>query len=147
MDSSSKEIRLKAQSSSTVKRIKRSCLSGAITLHVASTSVGFTSSSDPTEKSARVIQQQYCNNLSEVYLAERLEDKKKIAVKAFAKEALTVELKGKESLMNEINVMRSLDHPCLMKLFEVFESDNSFYLVIEHLEGGQLFEKLNVPVN
>jgi serine/threonine protein kinase len=65
-------------------------------------------------------------------------------VKAFAKEALTVELKGKESLMNEINVMRSLDHNCLMKLYEVFESDNSFYLVIEHLEGGQLFEKLNV---
>lgn len=31
----------------------------------------------------------------QVYLAERLEDKKKIAVKAFAKEALTVELKGR----------------------------------------------------
>jgi serine/threonine protein kinase len=79
-----------------------------------------------------------------VYLAERLEDRKKIAVKAFAKEALTVELKGRESLVNEINVMRALEHRCLMKLYEVFESDNSFYLVIEHLEGGQLFEKLNV---
>jgi serine/threonine protein kinase len=40
--------------------------------------------------------------------------------------------------------MRYFNHNSLMKLHEVFETDNSFYLVIEHLEGGQLFEKLNV---
>jgi serine/threonine protein kinase len=46
--------------------------------------------------------------------------------------------------MNEIRIMRQFNHPGLMKLFEVFETDNSYYLAIEHLDGGQLFEKVNV---
>lgn len=29
-----------------------------------------------------------------------------------------------------------------MKLFEVFESDNSLYVVVELLEGGQLYDKI-----
>jgi serine/threonine protein kinase len=34
--------------------------------------------------------------------------------------------------------MRCLHHPNLMRLEEVFESDNSLYIVFELLEGGQL---------
>jgi serine/threonine protein kinase len=40
--------------------------------------------------------------------------------------------------------MRHLNNPNNMKLFEVFESDNSLYIVFELLEGGQLFEKIKV---
>jgi serine/threonine protein kinase len=35
--------------------------------------------------------------------------------------------------------MRELDNPYIMKLSEVHESQNSLYLVLEILEGGELF--------
>lgn len=38
--------------------------------------------------------------------------------------------------------MRSLSHKYCMKLHEVFESDNSLYIVVELLEGGQLYDKV-----
>jgi len=38
--------------------------------------------------------------------------------------------------------MRSLNHKFCMKLFEVFESENSLYIVVELLEGGQLYDKV-----
>ena len=38
--------------------------------------------------------------------------------------------------------MRKLDHPNIIKLYEVHESKNSIYLVIEYLTGGELFQKI-----
>ncbi len=38
--------------------------------------------------------------------------------------------------------MRQLHHPNLMGLNEVYESDNSIYLVVELLEGGQLYDPI-----
>ncbi len=63
-------------------------------------------------------------------------------MKAFSKEAAYSEDKGKECLIKEIEIMRSLDHKNCMKLFEVFESDNSLYIVVELLEGGLLYDKV-----
>ena len=38
--------------------------------------------------------------------------------------------------------MRELDHPNLIKLYEVFETQNSIYLILDLLEGGQLLNKI-----
>jgi calcium-dependent protein kinase len=81
-------------------------------------------------------------NFASVYLADKLEDGRSYAVKAFSKEAAYSEEKGKECLVKEIDVMRSLSHPSCMRLFEVFESDNSLYIVVELLEGGLLYDKV-----
>jgi serine/threonine protein kinase len=81
-------------------------------------------------------------NFASVYLAIRLEDEKKFAIKAFSKEATYAEDKGKESLVNEIELMRRFNHKNLMKLFEVYESQNSIYVSVELLEGGQLYDKI-----
>jgi calcium-dependent protein kinase len=59
-------------------------------------------------------------NFASVYLAEKLEDGRSFAVKAFSKEAAYSEDKGKECLIKEIEVMRSLSHPNCMRLYEVF---------------------------
>ena len=32
--------------------------------------------------------------------------------------------------------MKMLDHPNIMKLYEVFETDNSLYMILQLLEGG-----------
>jgi len=77
-------------------------------------------------------------SFARVYLVERIEDNKMFACKAFLKEAIYNKVNGKESLINEIEIMKKLDHPNLMKLYEVFETEKSIYLIIEKLEGGQL---------
>lgn len=38
--------------------------------------------------------------------------------------------------------MRELDNKNLMKLYEVYESQNSIYVSVELLEGGQLYDKI-----
>lgn len=38
--------------------------------------------------------------------------------------------------------MREFSHKNLMRLFEVYESDNSIYISVELLEGGQLYDKI-----
>jgi serine/threonine protein kinase len=75
-------------------------------------------------------------NFASVYLAERLEDEKLFAVKAFSKEAAYNQEKGKEALITEIQLMRELDHGNIMKLHEVFETENSLYFILDLLEGG-----------
>lgn len=83
-------------------------------------------------------------NFASVYLVENIRDGCQCAVKAFAKEAAYSEKKGKECLIKEIEIMRHLKNPHNMKLKEVFESDNSLYIVFELLDGGQLYEKIKV---
>lgn len=69
-------------------------------------------------------------NFASVYLGERLKDGKQFAIKAFAKEATYSQENGKPALINEIKINRMFDHPGLMKIEGVFESDNSIYLIL-----------------
>ena len=50
---------------------------------------------------------------------------------------------GKKSLINEINIVKSLDHPNIMKVYEYFNKDNNLYIISELLSGGELLEKIN----
>ena len=72
-------------------------------------------------------------NFASVYLAEKIESGRNYAVKAFSKEAAYSEDKGKECLIKEIDIMRALNHNNCMKLHEVYESENSLYMVVELL--------------
>ena len=38
--------------------------------------------------------------------------------------------------------MRQLDSPSLIKLHEVYETENSLYMVLDLLEGGSLYDKI-----
>jgi len=55
-----------------------------------------------------------------VYLAERLRDHRLVAVKAFSKEKQYAGDKGRESLENEIKLMRRLSHSNIMRLEGVY---------------------------
>ncbi len=45
-------------------------------------------------------------------------------------------------LKNEIEILRTLDHPNIIRLYEIFEDKSYLYLVMEYCEGGELFEQL-----
>ena len=84
-------------------------------------------------------------NFATVYEVERIPDGRRYAVKAFSKASCFAASRGKESLANELEVMRQLSsqgHNNLLKLEGVYESDNSIYVVLELLQGGQLFHRI-----
>lgn len=81
-------------------------------------------------------------SFAKVYLVNDKVNGGEFAVKAFSKEFLESQNKGKLSLINEIEIMLSIDHPNCIKLYEVHESKNSIYLVLEYLQGGELFERI-----
>ena len=86
-------------------------------------------------------------SFARVYLVQNKENQKKFAVKAFSKEYLLSQGKGKESLINEVEVMQKLKHEFVMNLQEVHESKNSIYLVLELLEGGELLNYISHQKN
>ena len=64
-----------------------------------------------------------------------------VAVKCISR---TAELKQEDidSLHEEVEVLKSIEHPCVIKLFDFFEEKKMFYMVIELMEGGELFERI-----
>ena len=45
----------------------------------------------------------------------------------------------KEFLREEISIIRSLNHPNVVKFKEVFESSSHVHIVMEHVDGGDLY--------
>lgn len=60
------------------------------------------------------------------------------AVKSIKKAAVTEEVRLKE----EIEIMRLLDHPNIIRFHESFEDPRFIYLVLELCEGGELFDHI-----
>ncbi len=44
--------------------------------------------------------------------------------------------------MNEIKVLKEIDHPSIINIMEFYESKKHIYLVSEFLEGGELFDRI-----
>ncbi|KAH7885850.1 Pkinase-domain-containing protein [Phlebopus sp. FC_14] len=46
------------------------------------------------------------------------------------------------SVEREIVIMKLIDHPNIMRLYDVWETSTELYLVLEYVEGGELFDYL-----
>jgi len=60
------------------------------------------------------------------------------AVKQIAKKAL----KNPERFKQEVAIMKMMDHPNIIKLFESFDDHRNIYLVMELCSGGELFDRI-----
>ena len=58
------------------------------------------------------------------------------------KELAKKNLSDYEGLMREVNLMIKLDHPNIIKLYEVYETDSKIYLIMELCTGGELFDRI-----
>ncbi|NXI94231.1 MYLK3 kinase, partial [Psophia crepitans] len=50
--------------------------------------------------------------------------------------------KEREEVKNEINVMNQLNHVNLIQLYDAFEAKNNITLIMEYLDGGELFDRI-----
>lgn len=51
-------------------------------------------------------------------------------------------MKDTNRLKMELEILRKLDHPNIVRLFEWYEDVKCFYLVMEVLKGGELFDRI-----
>lgn len=51
-------------------------------------------------------------------------------------------VKDRARFDSEIDVMKTLDHPNIIKLYETFEDSKCIYLVMDMCTGGELFDKI-----
>lgn len=77
---------------------------------------------------------------SVVKLGTRVSDGKKVAVKIVTRRKLSKE--DELSIKVEADLLLLLDHPNIVKAIDFFEENDHFYVVLEYLEGGELFERL-----
>jgi calcium-dependent protein kinase len=46
-------------------------------------------------------------------------------------------------LQNEIEILKQVDHPNIVKLLEIYEDDKHFFLVMELMTGGEVSYPIN----
>ena len=47
-----------------------------------------------------------------------------------------------KAFKEEINILKQLDHPYILKLYEIYEDKTRFFVVTELCKGGELFDEL-----
>ncbi|XP_043080409.1 myosin light chain kinase 2, skeletal/cardiac muscle [Puntigrus tetrazona] len=66
----------------------------------------------------------------------------KTGMRLAAKIINTRNARERDMALNEIQVMNQLSHPNILQLFEAFEVKNQVVLILEYVEGGELFERI-----
>ena len=62
----------------------------------------------------------------------------KVAIKILQKNLIKVQ-KQYQRIQNEIKYLKLLNHPNIIKIYEVIENDFSFFIIMEYAPGGELF--------
>ncbi|XP_063499906.1 MAP/microtubule affinity-regulating kinase 3 isoform X18 [Symphalangus syndactylus] len=60
----------------------------------------------------------------------------------FAKVKLARHILTGRELFREVRIMKILNHPNIVKLFEVIETEKTLYLIMEYASGGEVFDYL-----
>lgn len=77
-----------------------------------------------------------------VKLAKNLETGEVVAIKIVRKDFLERKPSLKKKMRREISVLKLLSHPNVMGLIDVFEIETHLFLVMEFVDGVELFEYL-----
>ena len=48
-----------------------------------------------------------------------------------------------DAIEEEVRILTKLDHPNIVKYYETYIDHKYFYLVMEHIGGGELFDKIS----
>ena len=93
---------------------------------------------EPKISDFNIIKELGSGSFSKVLLVQHNKTKAKYALKTIDKKS-QIDEEEKKQLLREVEIMYKIHHPNVVKLFGHFE-DNSFcYLLMEYVEGGELF--------
>ena len=81
-----------------------------------------------------------------VKLAINKNNRNKYAIKIYTKKAL-LDPQKKNTVNNEIKILRQLDNINIVKLYEVIDTPTFLYLVMEYIEGISLLDKIKKDTN
>ena len=76
-----------------------------------------------------------------VYLAKNNLKDNLVAIKVIEK--IPANIIDDMEIKNEINILKSLSHPNIVKIFEFFDTALNYYIVTEYCKKGELFEYIN----
>ncbi|XP_042615781.1 serine/threonine-protein kinase MARK2-like isoform X9 [Cyprinus carpio] len=79
-------------------------------------------------------------NFAKVKLARHVLTSKEVAVKIIDKTQLNSS--SLQKLYREVKIMKFLNHPNIVKLFEVIDTEKTLYLIMEYASGGEVFDYL-----
>ncbi|CAL9228729.1 unnamed protein product [Arabidopsis halleri] len=79
---------------------------------------------------------------AKVYHARNLKTGDSVAIKVIDKDRI-LKVGMTEQIKREISVMRLLRHPNIVELHEVMATKSKIYFVMEHVKGGELFNKVS----
>ncbi|CAG9311624.1 unnamed protein product [Blepharisma stoltei] len=80
---------------------------------------------------------------STVYQCRERRSQNLRAVKIISKGALAEDQKSTVNKLQEISIMKKLDHPNILKVYQIFEDHKNFYIIMEYCSGGELFSKIS----
>jgi len=64
------------------------------------------------------------------------------AMKIITKKNVVNSQKVDTEIMNEIEILKKMDHPNIVKIFEFYNSTKNYYLITEYCKEGELFDKI-----
>ncbi|KAK8345526.1 hypothetical protein V6Z12_A07G155000 [Gossypium hirsutum] len=80
-------------------------------------------------------------SFAKVKFAENVETGQCVAIKIMDRDQV-LRHRMVEQIKNEISTMKLIKHPNVIKIFEVMASKTKIYIVIEFVNGGELFDKI-----
>ncbi|KAF2368315.1 Forkhead-associated (FHA) domain [Trinorchestia longiramus] len=86
-------------------------------------------------------------NYGEVRLAYKQGTLESCAIKIIKKKLMsangnTLLMNNISQIQNEVELLQSIDHPCIVHLYDVIEAEERIYIVMELAEGGELFDRI-----
>ena len=51
-------------------------------------------------------------------------------------------IKNLDKFRREIEILKKMDHPNIIRIYEVYESERSLYIVMEECKGGEIFDRI-----
>ncbi|XP_015432601.1 PREDICTED: ovarian-specific serine/threonine-protein kinase Lok [Dufourea novaeangliae] len=120
-----------------------------VTVYVFMSTVAFESNDLPPELKSRyaVSRKLGSGACGEVKLVFSKVGCKKFAMKTVLKMSTTTNgqrhpLNDPDKIMNEVKILKALKHPCIIRMEEIVDSPRAVYIVLELMEGGELFERI-----
>ena len=81
-----------------------------------------------------------CGGFAKVYQGIHIPTGEKVAIKIMDKSQLMEDPLNFQRVENEISILKKVHHKNIIKLYELMESPQKIYLVMEFCEGGELFD-------